>query len=575
MLRGKKPAVAVAVMSVLAVAACGSSGGSGSGGGGGGGGGNGSVDITKLSDTPIDSRVGKPGGNFRLGISEPTSIDPYNSQESEGILVTKNLFDTLVTSDVKGNVSKLLAQSYSSNADCTDWTFELKPNQKFSNGEAVDAESIKRGMTRAAMGTAASGVAYHMDEVKGFDELQNSKATDPTKVDFTGVTATGNTLKIALTAKDCEFPLKTAQPVYSPVPPEAGAATNTKFNDLPIGNGPFMMQGAWQHDKSITLVRNPNYTDGPKALLDKVSLTIYDTTDSSYEVKAFKNGDFDFARVFADDLQASADKYYNSDTAKNQFIKENTFGIDYLIPDVTTKPLDSVAAREAVSYAIDRDAIIKGVLKSSRTKATSIVPPAFQSQGTYQPGICASCVKQDTKKAKEMAQKAGLPAGTKINLYYNTGAGHEGWIQAVAGEVEQVLGWKVNIVPMQFKTLLKDENLPDATGLWRSAWSADYPTSWDFLGPLLGTQPANNPGQNSGRYSNKQFDNLLAQGQSEHDASKRADDYKQAEKVAIGQDLALIPLWYRTQYRIFSNKFVGVNLDFFENPSLATIGLAS
>jgi ABC-type oligopeptide transport system substrate-binding subunit len=429
-------------------------------------------------------------------------------------------------------------------------------------------------MTRAALGTAASAVAYHMAEVKGFDVLQNSKETDPTKVDFTGVTATGDTLKIALTAPDCEFPLKTAQPVYSPVPPEAGGPNNTKFNDLPIGNGPFMMQGAWQHDKSITLVRNPNYTDGKPALLDKVSFTIYDSTDSSYEYKAFTNGDFDYARIFAPDLQAVANKYYSSDTAKNQFIKANTFGINYLIPEVTTKPLDTVAAREAISYSIDRDAIIKGVLKNSVTKATSIVPPPFQTQGTYQPGICASCVKQDPTKAKAAAQKAGLPAGTKLNLYYNTGAGHEGWIQAVAGEIEQVLGWKVNIVPLQFKTLLKNENLPGATGLWRSAWGADYPTSWDFLYPLLGTQPADNPGQNSGRYSNKQFDSLLAQGQAEHDASKRADLYKQAEKVAIGQDLALIPLWYRTQFRAFSNKFVGVNLDFFENPTLATIGLA-
>ena len=77
-------------------------------------------------------------------------------------------------------------------------------------------------MTRAALGSAASAVAYHMAGVKGFDALQASTATDPTKVDFSGVTATGTTLKIALTAPDCEFPLKTAQPVFSPVPPEAG-----------------------------------------------------------------------------------------------------------------------------------------------------------------------------------------------------------------------------------------------------------------------------------------------------------------------------------------------------------------
>ena len=572
MLRGKKPAIAVAVVSVMAAGACGGSSSSGGSGGSGGSSSSG-VNLEKLAQTPIDTRVGKPGGTFRMSIVEPTSIDPWNSQESEGQLVSKALFDTLTTADVKGDVKKLLAQSYSSNADCTDWTFILKPNQKFSNGEAVDAESIKRGMTRAALGTAASDVAYNMAEIKGYDALQASKATDPTTVDFSGVTASGTTLKFALSAPDCEFPLKTGQPVYSPVPVEAGAASNTKFNDLPIGNGPFVMKGAWQHDKSITLVRNENYTDGPKALLAQVDLTINDGSDSSFEDKGFENGDFDYARVVPDDIKSFANKYSSSDLAKNAFIKEDTFGINYLIPQVNDKPMNSVAAREAVSYAIDRDAIIQGVLKDSVTKATSIVGPSFESQGTYQPGICASCVKQDPKKAQALAKQAGLPAGTKINLEFNTGGGHEGWIQAVAGELNDVLGWKVNIVPVPFKTLLKDEQLPTASGLFRAAWGADYPTAYDFLYPLLGTQPADNPGQNSGRYSNKAFDSLLANGQAQTDAAKRIADYRQAEKVAIGQDLALIPLWYRTQYRVFNTKFVGVNMDFFENPTLSTIGL--
>jgi oligopeptide transport system substrate-binding protein len=96
MLRRKTPAIAVALVSALAVAACGSSSSGGSKGTGGGGG-NGSVDLAKLPATPVDTRTGKSGGTFRLTIVEPTAIDPYNSQESEGQLVTKNIFDTLVT----------------------------------------------------------------------------------------------------------------------------------------------------------------------------------------------------------------------------------------------------------------------------------------------------------------------------------------------------------------------------------------------------------------------------------------------------------------------------------------------
>jgi oligopeptide transport system substrate-binding protein len=319
MLKGRRStSLVVAATSVIAtVAACGSS--SGSGG----------INLQSLPVTPVDARVGKPGGTFRLAIVEPTAIDPYNAQESEGLLVTKNIFDTLTTVSPDGKIQKQLAQTYNRDATCTTWTFNLKPNQKFSNGEAVDAESIKRGMTRAALG-AVSDVGYHMSNVKGYDALQNSKATDPTKVNFTGVTATGDVLKVSLTKPDCEFDLKTAQPVFSPVPVEAGAASNTKYNDLPIGNGPFKMAGPWQHNKSITLVANDAYTDGPKPMLSKVELTIQDGSDSSFEYKGFKNGDFDYARInAASDLQPAAKQFYTPDPTTNAFVNANTYGNEY------------------------------------------------------------------------------------------------------------------------------------------------------------------------------------------------------------------------------------------------------
>ncbi len=528
----------------------------------------GPLNLKTLASTPVDDRVGKVGGTFRMAIGEPAAIDPYNSEESEGQLVTKNLFDTLTTVDPAGHLQKQLAASYSHDASCRTWTFNVKPGQQFSNGEAVDATSIQRGMTRAVLGKAASDMAYHMAEIKGFDAMQADQATT-----FEGVSADDLKLTIGLTAPDCEFDLKTSQPVYSPVPKEAGAADNAAYNDMPIGNGPFMMAQPWQHDKSITLVRNPHYTDGPKALLEKVELAIYDN-DPSFEYKGLGHGDFDYARVFADDLKSAAKKYYSTSRDGTGFTKFPSWGVNQLLVNVKNAPMNSVEAREAVSYAIDRDAIITGVLKDSVVKATSLVPPPFAAQGTYQPGVCTSCVKQDPTKAKALALKAGLPPGSRVTLAYSTGGGGEAWIQAIAGQLNAVLGWKVNLSPEQAKVLFTHEASPSASGLFRDSWVADYPTSWNFLAPLLGTQPADNPGDNNGRYSNPKVDKLLADGLAQPDATKRAADYRAAEKIAIGQDLALIPLWYRTQYRAFdATKWVGINHDFFENPTLRTIGL--
>jgi ABC-type oligopeptide transport system substrate-binding subunit len=515
-----------------------------------------------------DARAGKPGGTFRMAIGEPVAIDPYNAQESEGQLVTKNIFDTLVTIDPSGHLQKQLAATYSRNATCTEWTFELKKDQRFSNGEPVDAESIRRGMTRAALGSASSDEAYHMAGIEGFDALQANKA-----IAFSGVTANGLTLTVKLTAADCEFDLKTSQPVFSPVPPEAGAANNATYNDMPMGNGPFMLARPWQHDKSITLVRNPAYTDGPKALLDKVELTIY-SSNSGFEYAGLVHGDFDYARVMPENLPAAFARYYEASRDATGFIKYPSWGVNYLLTNVHNGPLDSVAAREAVSYAIDRSAIVGGILKNSVTVATSLVSPAFAAQGTYQPGVCSSCGKQDPAKARSAARKAGLPPGSKVSIEYSTGGGVDGWIQAIAGELNSVLGWKVDLKPEPFKKALQDEANPKGSGLFRDGWFADYPTSWDFLGPLLGTQPADNPGANDAYYSNPAVDRLLAAGLAQPDAVKRAADYRKAEQIAIGQDLALIPLWYRTEYRAFdATRWVGVNNDFFENPTLRTIGL--
>ncbi|HVW31064.1 MAG TPA: ABC transporter substrate-binding protein, partial [Acidimicrobiia bacterium] len=191
----------------------------------------------------------------------------------------------------------------------------------------------------------------------------------------------------------------------------------------------------------------------------------------------------------------------------------------------------------------------------------------------YSPDVCDSCGKPDVEKAKQLAASAGLTPGTKVNLAFNTGGGHEAWVQAVQQQLEKNLGLKVNLQPSPFAELLKNEKANNASGLFRAAWSADYPSAENFLFPLL-SEKSLPPGDNRGRYVNKQFDDLLAQARRTADDATRASLIKQAEKIAIGDDLALIPLWYRDQYRAFdSSKWTGVDLDFFENPTLSTIGL--
>ncbi|MEV6025456.1 ABC transporter substrate-binding protein [Streptomyces sp. NPDC052036] len=515
------------------------------------------------------SGSGKDGGTFRLGITEPVAIDPYNAQESEGTLVADNLFTGLYDPTPDGQVVPALATSKKVSADGKTWTFTIKKGTKFSNGEPVDAAAFIRGWNRVAVKSAASDVAYHMAGIAGFADVQSGKAQT-----MSGLTAPDPyTLQVKLSAADFEFYIKTTHTVFSPVPKVAGDAHNKAYNEAPIGNGPFKMQGSWQHNKSITLVRNDSY-GLKKAHLDKVQIDILNPNNSStLELQGFQSGQYDWARMPTPQLTSAKATY----SPQGEWIQQDTNGMNYLLPIMDNGPLKSVKAREAVSYAIDRDAIIKGVFQGMMTKSTTILPPVFKD--VYQKDLCTSCISQDKAKAKELAKEGGLKPGDTIELAYNTGAGHEEWIQAVQAQLQDVLGLKVKTVGKPFAELLADQQKPGASGLYRFAWGADYPTPDNYLFPLLDTASINKDasgkvtGDNRERYSNKDFDALVAKARATADQSGRNALYKQAEKKAL-DDMALIPLWNRTQERLANTKkFGNIQMDFHEDPNLPEISL--
>lgn len=514
--------------------------------------------------------VAKDGGTFRLGLVEPAAIDPYNAQESEGILVAHNLFTGLIDVKADGTVMPRLAESRPPNSDCSQWTFKLKTGTTFSNGEPVDAAAFIRGWTRAAAKDAASDVAYHMAEIDGFADLQSGK-TDT----FKGLTApSADSLVVKLAQPDCEFDLRTYHTVFSPVPKVAGPASNKAYNDQPIGNGPFKMDGPWQHNTKINLVRNDSY-GLTKAHIQKVEIALLNSDNAAtLEYQGYQAGQFDWARMPTPQLSAAKAVY----EPKGQWLQWESNGMNYLLPMTKKGPLVSKDARQAISYAIDRKAIVHGVFKDFLTPADSLVPPVFPT--AYQKGVCVTCVAQDKEKAKSLAAKAGLKPGTELYFGFNTGGGHEEWVQAVAQQLKDVLGLKVKIDGIPFKELLEKESAPDSTGLFRAGWGADYPTPGNFLMPLLSTSSINEDpathkvqGDNRGRWSNPEFDHLVAQASATPDQTARYKLYQQAEKIAM-DDQALIPLWNRTQMRLMNtSKWNGLTQDFNENPVLAVASL--
>ena len=506
------------------------------------------------SDDPSEAG----GATFRTGISEPVSIDPYNSQESSGQLVTKLVFEGLVTLDEDGVLQSGAAERWEHDETCSTWVFTLRPDAAFSTGEPVVASSFVDGWTRAANDEAASDVATYMQAVVGFDDLHGTEDTSATTETLAGLSAPDQrTLRVELATSDCEFDKRTLHPVFSPVPPQAGTFDNKVFNDLPIGNGPYKLAEPWRHDESITLIRNEHYA-GPEPALERIELTI-GSVDDGY--KRFQAGAADLANV-PSELVAQAKDRYGEDGA---FISLVGSGITYLSVHPVNPPLDQAAARRALSAAIDRQAIIDGVFKAPMVAADSIVTPAFPR--FYAPGACEAC-RFDPDQAKAWAKEGGLEPGSQLDLSFNEDGGNRAFVEAIGQQIEQTLGVDVRVVAIpQFSQYLAAQQDPGARGLFRMAWAPDYPSPMNQIEPLAATTGA----ANLVGYSNPDVDARLTAAAAATSEADQVDEVRAAERLAL-DDMAIIPLWYQTSFYVFDvERWTGLGIDFFGNPTLTKV----
>ncbi|MFF5447379.1 ABC transporter substrate-binding protein [Streptomyces sp. NPDC012888] len=489
---------------------------------------------------------------FRMGITEPTAIDPYKAQEGEGILVCKALFTGLLALGEDGTLSPATAVSWESDPAATTWTFHLRTDTVFSNGEPVTAHSFVRGWTRALDPRANTETAYHLAGVSSFTAVDDA------------------TLVVELSSPDVEFDLKTLQPIFSPVPSCAGPALNPEYNDRPIGNGPFLMAEPWRHGESIRLLRNGLWF-GTAPEIREVHIDILDpVTALDDEYDRFLAGTYDYARVPPARTAEAA--------AHRGFLEQEGAGLFYLIPFCHQAPMDSLDARRALSAAIDRQGLIDTYFKGTRTAAHSLLSPWFGRAHTPLAELDpAGWHAYAPERAREAALQAGLPPGTEVSFAYNTGAGHDDWVHALARGLEEVLGWRVELIRLDARGLVDHRTSIAAHGFCRAGWACDYPTPDNMLFPLLHsscTAPDEHGtahGDNEGRYVNPAFDELVALARASTDPEVRADAWRRADLTAMA-DLALIPLWYRTDQRLYAaGRFSGLRIDFDGNPTLTTV----
>lgn len=351
-----------------------------------------------------------------------------------------------------------------------------------------------------------------------------------------------NTFQVELTNPDPEFPIQMGYAAYFALP-DVAFEDQAAFEEAPIGNGPFMMDGTWEHDVRIATVPYPDYAGSDPAQIDRYVFEIYEEITTAY-VDALA-GNLDVVNTIPSDFLATYQDEFpgrNGDVYTTGF---NYLGFPTYLEQYTKKH------RQALSMAVDRELITEQIFLGARDPAHSVIPPNLQGRDD----VCPSW-NYDPVAAKALwdEAEAEAPIGD-IVVWFNSGAGNDDWVQAVVNQWGTNLG--IDTSAVTFESLEFSEYLPIAdnaefTGPFRLGWGMDYPSPYNFLYPLYHSDSHPLVGSNNTFYDNPDFDAALADGVDKlavsGDLADALPDYYAAEDL-LCDDAQVMPMfWSKSQF---------------------------
>ena len=488
---------------------------------------------------------------YANGTEPENPLIPTNTSEVGGGRVITSVFAGLVYYTADGKVENDLAESIESDDNQT-WTIKLKSGLKFSDGSALTAKNFVDAWNYGANTANAQKSQSFFEPIEGFDKVSAADAKAETTL--SGLEATDDTtLTVKLVSAQSDFPSRLGYSAYSPMP-ESAFDDMEAYGEKPVSNGPYMVD-SWTHDQEIVVVPNENYDGARKAKNSGITFTIYDSDDTMYN--DLESGNVDVV----DQIPTSALSTFE-DTLGDRAVNEpgavfQSFTIAQNDPNFSGDV--GKTRRKAISRAIDRKTICDKLFYGTRTPATDFIAPVIPGGGaTDIPG--AEVLEFDAEEAKKLwaEAEAKRPFEGDFTLSYNADGPHKDWVEAVCNSLSNTLG--ITAKPQAFPAFgafREQITNRELKGAFRSGWQADYPSAFNFLGPIYSSAAADGKGSNDGDYKNPEFDKLLSEGLSAADQDAAIEKYKAAEAILM-EDLPAIPLWYQNTFGGFSEAVSGV-----------------
>jgi oligopeptide transport system substrate-binding protein len=497
-------------------------------------------DHSKIGALPASQAklaFGQPlrAGPLRRGLpGEPRTLDPQLADDTYSFQVVRDLFEGLTAEDRNGGVVPGVAKSWDVDSSGKVYTFTLRDDARWSDGEPVVAGEFLAGLRRAVDPRTASGSANLLNVVKNATDIIAGKKA----VADLGVTIIGDaSIRIEL-ERPAPFILEIlAQPIAAPLHSPSSHSPNLDPK-VSITNGAYTVVSRVT-GSFIELARNEKYWDAANVQISRVRYV--NVESEATELREYLSGDLDLTYTLPAPDVDRIQKNLSSELQTAPLL-----GTVYLALDVTELPFKGNRdLRQALSMAVDRDLIARNI--------TLGVSPAyaFVSRGIvdYKPPSYEWSEWPRDKQisyAQKLLRQAGYSEKRHLDLtlYSSTGEGIERILLAIAGSWKQNLGVETKIVSDEFRVFLsgrKDRSKWDAA---RLGWWADYNDASSFLEIFTTNGSQNDPG-----YSSAAFDGLMVAARGESDRSKRVALLQSSEETLLN-DYPIIPVYFYVAKRL-------------------------
>jgi oligopeptide transport system substrate-binding protein len=472
---------------------------------------------------------GPTGGSISMSICEPQFLQPGNSQETCGSQVLQTLFTPLVEFDPDtAEPYNVMAESIESD-DLTNWTVKIKDGWTFHDGTPVTAQSFVDAWNWAAYAPNGALNNYFFANVEGYADLNPEKGKPETK-EMSGLNVVDDTtFEVTLTEPFGGYPLTVGYTAFYPLP-EAFFDDPDKFNEAPIGNGPYMMDGKWEHDQGINVKRFEDYPGTP-GNADTVEFRIYADVNTAYT--DLTAGNLDIIDAVPTEVLAQAPSELGEG-----FIQAPSSYYGYLGFPLYEKPWDQLELRQAVSMAIDREAITTAIFQGAYQPANSIISPVVPG---YREEACGEVCTFQPDQAKQLWEENNGP--DEITLWFNNDGGHEEWMEALGNQLKETLGVDYKFESLAFEEFLTLQDDHKITGPYRAAWVMDYPHPQNYIANIYASTGSSQEFGYEDHPGSKVVDDLIQQANAEADLDAAIELYHQAEDQIL-EDLPSTPLWF-------------------------------